>query len=129
MCEMRMAMLLYGVGFFMLGVLGCKHPPELKPPPTPEVLASPGDADKRYTLPCSYPSDVMGDPKGLNNGVVPLAANAATALAAAHGQHWHGRHDRWHGRVGGRGLLNFSGAKAFQHSPKRFHDDLLFRGW
>ncbi len=71
MREMRMAMLLCGAGIVMLGVLGCKHPPELKPPPSPEILASPGDDDKRYTLPCSYPSDVMGDPKGLNSGITP----------------------------------------------------------
>ena len=80
MREMRMAMLLCGAGIMMLGVLGCKHPPELKPPPTPEVLASPGDNDKRYTLPCSYPGDVM-DPKGMNNGITPVGGKRGGAGA------------------------------------------------
>jgi hypothetical protein len=64
---------LYLAGLILAVVLGCKHQPELKPPEQPEVLASPGDKDKRYELPCSYPPDVLAsDPNKKQDGIMPV---------------------------------------------------------
>jgi hypothetical protein len=83
----RARMLMHWVGFILLGVAGCRHPPELKPQPQPEVLASPGTADQRYTLPCSYPAETLAnDPfkAGLNkDGVVPAGAKRGGNMGPA----------------------------------------------
>jgi hypothetical protein len=63
---------LYLAGMALVVVLGCKHQPELKPPDQPEVLASPGDKDKRYDMPTSYPPDVLAsDPNKKQDGIMP----------------------------------------------------------
>jgi hypothetical protein len=66
------------LGAIALGVLGCRsQQPNLKPPEEPEVLATPGPDDKRYSEPSQYPPDVLAnDPikKSLNqqNPIVPV---------------------------------------------------------
>jgi hypothetical protein len=65
---------LYLAGMVLGAVFGCKHPPDLKPPEQPEVLASPGDKDKRYELPCNYPADVLAsDPNKKQDGILPAS--------------------------------------------------------
>jgi hypothetical protein len=80
---MRKMRVLYVVATVLLAALGCKHPPELKPPPQPEVLASPGVNDKRYAQPCSYPGDVLTDPtKGaMKDSVVPAAGKRPPTMS------------------------------------------------
>ena len=54
---------------------GCPRHVELRPPDGPEILASPDDKDKRYTLPCSFPTYAFdNDPlrqKNKSDGVIP----------------------------------------------------------
>jgi hypothetical protein len=67
--------LLHGTILLFLGLAGCRHQPELKPPEQPEVLAMPSDKDKRYAQPCSYPSEVLAsDPSKKADGLMPAAA-------------------------------------------------------
>jgi hypothetical protein len=48
-------------GMLLLGVLGCKHPPELKPPERPEVLDM--ASDKRFDQQPRFPtSELNNDP-------------------------------------------------------------------
>jgi hypothetical protein len=42
-----------------LGVIGCQHRPELKPPEEPDVLATPDVRDRRYSEPSQYPESVL----------------------------------------------------------------------
>jgi hypothetical protein len=70
-------------GLALLGAAGCVHtPPNLKPPPEPEVLASPDDKDKRYCLPCTYPAEVLAnDPYKAalrSDGSIPQQQKKAT---------------------------------------------------
>jgi hypothetical protein len=49
-------------GIALLASVGCIHTqPNLKPPPEPEVLASPGENDKRYCQPCVYPPETLAN--------------------------------------------------------------------
>jgi len=64
--------MLHWAGIVFVALLGCKHQPELKPPEQPEVLATPGDNDKRYEQPCCYPPEVLAsDPTKKGDGITP----------------------------------------------------------
>jgi hypothetical protein len=68
----------------LVGFLGCKTQPELKPEPKPEVLASPGLNDKRYDKPCCYPPDVLAnDPikrSMKDEGLLPAAGTRSPGM-------------------------------------------------
>jgi hypothetical protein len=72
-------------GLILAGLLGCKHPPELKPPEQAEVLACPGDKDKRYEMPCSYPPEVLATDPNKKDGILPAGGKngAGTSMSPA----------------------------------------------
>ena len=73
-------------GMLLAGVLGCKHPPELKPPEQPEVLAAPGENDKRYQLPPDYPPEVLAsDPSKKQDGLTPAGGKRGGGMGAGGG--------------------------------------------
>jgi hypothetical protein len=51
--------LLLGLGTILVALAGCRTQPDLKPPPEPEVLATPGPNDKRYQEPFNYPPEQL----------------------------------------------------------------------
>jgi hypothetical protein len=77
----RALIAMHWVGIILLASAGCKTQPDLKPPPQPEVLASPGPNDNRYVQPASYPPDTLAnDPfKAGLNGITPANAKRGGA--------------------------------------------------
>jgi len=77
---------MHWIGIILLAAAGCKPLPDLKPPPQPEVLASPGTNDNRYAQPASYPADTLAnDPfkAGLKDGITPAGAKRGGNMGPA----------------------------------------------